>query len=320
MKSLRQYLNSLENNIPIEDKNLLDNSCVKDEMERQWSSAPEVTIDTLKEREYIWQGLSSRIFGQKNLKRYRLYKITAVAATLLFCIASGALLTNILTEKNRNMHIVSTGKQDMNNLVLADGTKVKLGAGSKLVYPESFQSGKRTVQLDGQAFFDIVANPEKPFTVMVGEVSVTALGTSFEIFCDKHNNKVETILLTGSVKVDYKNAETGKSMSSMLAPDRMLTVWLDTGEMKINTKNSDEYTAWRNYDGLNFINEELSVIIPRLEYWYGAEIICNSEKILKERFSFKVRNESLDRILDNMSSTSFIKYEKDDNLLYKLFE
>ncbi len=320
MKSLRQYLNSLENKTPIEDKKLLDNSYVKDEMKRQWNSIPEETVETLQEREHIWQSLSSRIFGNKYLKRYRLYKITAIAATLLLCIASGALLTNLLTEKNRNMHIVSTGKQDMNSLLLSDGTKVKIGAGSKLIYPESFAQGKRTVQLDGQAFFDVVANPEKPFTVMAGEVTVTALGTSFEIFCDKHNNKVETILLTGKVLVDYKNSVTGKTKSSMLSPDRILTVALNTGEMKVYTKNSDEYTAWRDYEGLNFINETLSTIIPRLEYWYGAKIVCDSEKILNERFSFKVRNESLERILDNMSSTSFIKYEKDDNLLYKLFE
>lgn len=309
----------MENNLPIEDKKLLDNDWVRGEMEHQWNIVPEITAERLKEKERIWQAISMRLFSKTDIKRYRIYKISAIAATILLCIATGGLILSQRQPKEAAVHIVSTGKQDSNLFTLPDGTRIKLGAGSRLTFPEQFVAQERRVKLEGQAFFDVVRNPNKRFVVEVGEVEVTALGTSFEIFRDKKNHIVETILLTGIVEVKYTNPETGAYCNSMLSPNHILTVNLETGMMCMNSKNANEYSAWRNYDGLNFMNEKLSAIIPRLEYWYGVKIRCESENILEERFSFKVRNESLERILENMSHTSSVKFNRND-IVYTLFE
>ncbi|MDL2305420.1 FecR domain-containing protein [Bacteroides sp. OttesenSCG-928-D19] len=307
------------NNLPIEDKKLLDNDWVRAEMEHQWDATPEIAMDRLKEKEQIWQAISMRLFSKATIKRYRIYKVSAIAATILLCIATGGLILSQQPTHEPTMYMVSTGKQDSNLLTLPDGTKLKLGAGSKLTYPEQFTAQQRRVKLEGQAFFDVAPNPDKRFVVEVGRVEVAALGTSFEVFCDKENQRVETILLTGMVEVKYTNPTTGVTGSSILSPDHILTVNLETGRMCMKTKNANEYSAWRNYDGLNFVDEKLSAIIPRLEYWYGVRILCESKKILDERFSFKVRNESLERILENISQTSSVRFSGND-IVYTLFE
>lgn len=309
----------MRKNLPIEDEKLLNNNWVREEMEHQWNATPEITTERLKEKEQIWQAISMRLFAKADVKRYRIYKISAVAATILLCIATGGFILSQRQSQEPALHIVSTGKQDSNSFALPDGTRIKLGAGSKLTFPEQFTAKERRVKLEGQAFFDVARNPNKRFVVEAGEVEVAALGTSFEIFRDKENHIVETILLTGIVEVKYTNPDTGACCNNMLSPNHILTINLETGTTCVKSKNANEYSAWRNYDGLNFMNEKLSAIIPRLEYWYGVKIRCESEKILEERFSFKVRNESLERILENISHTSSVKFSRND-IVYTLFE
>lgn len=323
MNDFKKYIDSLENKLPIEDQTLLENKFVKQEMQNQWDMEPEVSIDMLTDKRKIWQRISGNIsvVGKKNgRKENRFFKWYGIAATLLLIFAAGTMFFNHF-EKDSYIYVVCTGNQDRNIFTLDDGTRIKLGAGSRLTYPEQFPSDKRVVKLDGQAFFDVESDARRPFSVEVGNVIVTALGTSFEVFCDKHNNTVETILLTGKVKVDCTDAGNGQQRSSQLRPNQKLTVCLSTREMNVELENADRYSAWRNYNGLDFNNEQLSVIIPRLEYWYGCKIHCDSDEILKERFSFKVKNESLDRIFDLMSYTSAVQYKKnEDNTVYTLIK
>ncbi|KAB4188589.1 DUF4974 domain-containing protein [Bacteroides uniformis] len=323
MDDFRKYIDSLEGRLPIDDQTLLNNKFVKQEMENQWGMDPEVSIEHLTDKKEIWKRVSGHIdAGKRQNSRYRnpFLRWYGVVATILLIFSVGTMFF-YHSEKDSYIYVVCTGNQDRNIFTLDDGTNIRLGAGSKLTYPDQFPSDKRVVKLDGQAFFDVASDTQRPFSVEVGNVIITALGTSFEVFCDKHNNTVETILLTGRVKVDCRVANDGQQQSRQLEPNQKLTVCLNTGKINIEAENADRYSAWRNYNGLDFNNEQLSVIIPRLEYWYGCKIHCDSEEILSERFSFKVKNESLDRILDLMSYTSALQYKKDrDNTVYTLIK
>ncbi|GHT08656.1 anti-sigma factor [Bacteroidia bacterium] len=312
--NLKKQIENSKGNLPIDDKVLLDNEFVRQEMESQWENTTDVFGALPDDKQEIWQRISEKIFPQKLHKIPAFIKLYSAAASLLLLIAVGALFLQRNNPEESIVYIVCTGNQDKNILTLDDGTKIKLGAGSRLTYPDKFPSDKRAVELDGQAFFDVAKDAEKPFSVKTGDVVVTAVGTSFEVFLDRRNNTVETILLTGEIKVEYQHR------TETVYPDQKLTVSLSTGEVNVQVENADKYSAWRNYNGLDFTNEKLSVIIPRLEYWYGCRIAYDSESILDERFTFKVKNESLDRILDLMYQTAFIRYKKDEeNSVYCLY-
>ena len=85
-----------------------------------------------------------------------------------------------------------------------------MGPGSRLTYPASFSGKTREIRLDGQAFFDVAKNREKPFIVHTEDMSVEALGTAFELFSYNMENKMEAILLNGKIKVSVENKEQTK--------------------------------------------------------------------------------------------------------------
>lgn len=319
MDDLRKSIDSLKGKFPFEDKMLLDNKLVRQEMETQWDSPSITSIDSLDIKKEMWQNISNNIHPRKNNNKVFFLKTYGIAATILLIVTISAFFFIPSGIKSSIIYIVCTGNQDNNILTLNDNTKIKLGAGSKLIYPEEFSKEKRLVRLEGQAFFDVAEDPQRPFSVEIENVVITALGTSFEVFHDKHNNTIETILLSGKVKVEPQN-NIKEPKSNILHPNQKLTVSLSTGEVVIQPENADKYSAWRNYNGLDFTDEKLSVIIPRLEYWYGCQILYESEDVLGERFTFKVKNEPLDRILDLMCQAATIGYKKnEDNFVYTLY-
>lgn len=319
MNDLKKSINSLKGKFSFRDRELLDNKSVIHEMETQWDNPSITSIDSLDIKEEMWQNISNHIHSGKKNNKILFFKIYGFAATVFLIAALSVFYFMPNGIKNSIIYIVCTGKQDNNIFTLSDKTKIKLGASSKLTYPEEFSTEKRLVRLEGQAFFYVAEDAQRPFSVEIENVVITALGTSFEIFHDKRNNIIETILLSGKVKVEHQTRRK-EMKSNILYPNQKLTVSLHTGEVVIQSENADKYSAWRNYNGLDFTDEKLSVILPRLEYWYGCQILYESEDILGERFTFKVKNESLDRILDLIHQTATIGYTKNkDNSVYTLY-
>ena len=104
---------------------------------------------------------------------------------------------------------------------------------------------------------------------------------------------------TGGVMVFAKNSKSAERLSKQIV-------------------DADKYTAWRKQKILSFENEKLSMIIPRLEQWYGRKVMCQKDLADKYRFTFKVRDESLDRILFMIKASSPLQYKEEKNGDYTL--
>ena len=106
---------------------------------------------------------------------------------------------------------MASGVRCIEPVSLSDGTTVRMGPNSQLIYPKSFDGKTRDVELKGQAFFDVAKDRERPFTVHTKNMDVTALGTAFEVFNYDSESKLETILLNGKVKIGLggPNVRTG---------------------------------------------------------------------------------------------------------------
>ena len=139
---------------------------------------------------------------------------------------------------------------------------------SKLTYPAAFTGKTREIHLDGQAFFDIHKNPHKPFIVHTSEMEVQALGTAFEVFDYDIESKSETVLLNGKVKIGINNSK-GDRAEFILSPNEKMVYDQQADSAYVLTVNADKYTSWRKQKIVSFENEKLSMIIPRLEQWYG---------------------------------------------------
>ena len=91
--------------------------------------------------------------------------------------------------------------------ILADSTEITLNSGSTLQYNGQYNIKDRIVKFTGEAFFNVRTNPEKPFVVQLDHMSVTATGTRFNIFSFGNEDRVETTLEKGAIKVSIKGKE-----------------------------------------------------------------------------------------------------------------
>lgn len=156
-------------------------------------------------------------------------------------------------------------------LLLADGSKVVLNAATTLKYPTSFQSGKREVFLDGEAFFEVAKDEEKPFVVRLKNQNITVLGTSFNVKAYGNTSYSVTTLLSGRVSLEAFN-DKGETMSNMLLkPNQKALSDNQTGSVALYNVDASTANSWMRGE-YKFKDEVLSSIIKSLENYYDVKI------------------------------------------------
>ena len=175
---------------------------------------------------------------------------------------------------------VPYGKRSI--LILSDGSKIHLNSGTYLVYPSAFSSRQREVYLEGEAYFEVMKDPNRKFIVKTVYKSVEVVGTQFNIWVDKTTNRFETVLVSGKVNLD---GNTGKIE---LVPSQLYTYSNTTGEENLQMVDVNYYTSWIN-GVMRFNREPLSKILYKLEKVYNIKI-----KLLKSEYKNHLISGSLD--------------------------
>ncbi|HEY9561181.1 MAG TPA: FecR domain-containing protein [Anseongella sp.] len=198
---------------------------------------------------------------------------------------------------------IETPRGGQYQLTLPDGTKVWLNAASSLRYPISFKGPDRTVFLTGEAYFEVASSPatisssdktaKKPFHVRVNDMTVTVLGTHFNIMAYAGKSQIETTLLEGSVQV---NAKTTNTDPVQLYPGQQAILDKNNAGINVAEVNTEEIVAWqKGYFQFNRAN--IYAIMRQVERWYDVKVVYE-EPMPKEEFIGKIsRNESLSSVL-----------------------
>lgn len=162
---------------------------------------------------------------------------------------------------------ITTPRGGQYTLVLADGTTVTLNAASSLKYPTAFSGSSRTVELTGEAYFEVAHNAAKPFRVISNGQTVEVLGTHFNINSYEDDGLIKTTLLEGSVKVATKNN------AMLLKPGQQSQIDMNTSQhdIKIVDADVDEAVAWKN--GLfEFKNATVKQVMYSAARWYDVNV------------------------------------------------
>ncbi len=317
-ENLREIAEKLINNKlnPAEEDAILTSPVVTEKMREQWNTAPDRTESDKTDGARIWNDIRRETFKKIPAKKVRLYQVVAWAASFLLLLGvTGSAWFLFNREKPVSYYTAHSGILNISTIRLPDGTDVQLGSGSKLTYPADFRGKKREIKLEGQAFFDVIPDKEKPFVVHTPQMDVEALGTAFEIFTYSEDDFMEAILLDGKIKVSMADR---KDTSFILTPNNKISYNKSDHKVILSQVNAGNYTSWRK-GILSFENEKLSMIIPRLEQWYGRKIFMDKELNEVYKFTFKVRDESLERILYIMGESSPVRYKKSKDGDFTLF-
>lgn len=202
-----------------------------------------------------------------------------------------------------NQLIVPNGKRS--TLILEDGTKVWVNAGSRVVYPVAFAGGKREIYVNGEIFLEVTPDKKRPFVVKTKEMEVQVLGTSFNVTAYETDRSASVVLVNGAVVIDTKDKE-----NVCLTPNNMFSY--HEGESNIKEVDVNNYILWR--EGLyTYKSENLSVILDRLSRYYGKSISYKQD-IAALKCSGKLdMQEDLEVVLDGLCQTAPVKYKKIGN-------
>lgn len=175
-------------------------------------------------------------------------------------------------------------------VTLPDGTNVWINAASTLRYPTVFSGSDRTVELTGEAYFEVAKMPEKPFHVKVRQMDIQVLGTHFNVMAYTEETSVQATLLEGAVKVHTPGAQTA------LRPGQQLRLE-QTGRLSVvNDANLDEIVAWKN-GYFQFNHETLTGVMRQIARWYDVDITYEGN-IPDREFGGKIsRNSSIEEVL-----------------------
>lgn len=192
-------------------------------------------------------------------------------------------------------------------LMLPDGSMVWLNAGSRLAYSQAFGISERNLDLQGEAYFEVVKKAGMPFIVNSKELNVEVLGTKFNFRNYPEDAEVVVDLLEGKVALENR---LKKMDLCFLNPAEKMVLNKQTGHLSISTAKVEHSKDWT--DELLFFDEDLLVDIAKeLERSYAVTIHIPDDSLQNFRFygSFNRRAQSIRDILEVMSSTGLLKYE-----------
>jgi len=239
-----------------------------------------------------------------SLSRYAAVFVIAVLGCYVFLTYFNAPEA-VKTEAAKNTIFVPPGQRA--EVTLPDGTKVWLNAKTKFIYPERFENGRRDVYLDGEAYFNVEKDGNRPFTVRTDKYNVKVLGTEFNLIAYKGSDLFETSLLEGSVEVKSHDEKS----SLILSPDNI--AYAQGGELKTAPLLDKDFLLWK--DGIiYFDNETVLEIMKKLELYFDIKIDVQNKSIITHRYSGKFRTkDGVEQVLKVLQLKHKFKYTRDDS-------
>lgn len=204
-------------------------------------------------------------------------------------------------------------KKQIAKYILPDGSTIWMNPGSSLSYAkDQFLQVEREVALQGEAFFDVVPNPDRPFIVSVGDMRVRVLGTSFLVRPDPAQKDYEVAVMTGKVQV-YSSAANGAASGAVeLNPSEKAKFEMATGTVaSLKEKGKDETMEPWKIVSLTFSDERMDAVAARLEAKFGVKMSFEKPELANCFLKATFDQYRLAEILDNIAEMLELTYEID---------
>ncbi|WP_321516795.1 FecR domain-containing protein [Marinifilum fragile] len=199
-------------------------------------------------------------------------------------------------------HKINVPRNGEYYVVLSDGTKVWVNADSQIGFYSRFEDKKRIVELQGEAYFEVAKDENRPFIVKTNNIDVRVLGTHFNVKAYTNEDYTYTTLSEGKVvlKMGEQKAE--------LIPDQQIVLNNQTGKYEQKNVDASIYTAWKDGKFI-FRDETLENIMSSISRWYDVEVFYPNQDLKKELFSMRVdRYDNLEVLLKKMEKTGALRF------------
>lgn len=261
--------------------------------------------------ESSWKELLLKRNRKRKIQNLVWYRIGSYAAVGLIAVVltSAYFLFFSHEESPKSIRYFGGNGLEADVVELPDGTFVSLGSKTTFHYDTDYGKNDRTVYLEGEAFFRVAKQKDKPFIVKTKEQDVEALGTQFNIMAYPKDSLQTTTLLEGSVLL----STTGIDNHTILRPDEQLIYNRNTRHATIQHVDAKQFTAWTT--GYYYFPEQsLEAILYRLSHVYGVQFTVQSEELNRRTFTGTFyRGQSIKDIMEIIRLSIPIKYEINDH-------
>jgi ferric-dicitrate binding protein FerR (iron transport regulator) len=265
-----------------------------------------------------WAAVAPRVGSRTPLGRsrpaatrslsYSAWRLTAIAATIVIAVAGSAGVWRIaprisLAQQVRQFATPAGGRA---TVTLRDGTQLTLGPATRLLVPADFGRRTRTVELDGEAYFTVVHDPARPFTVHARNAVATDIGTAFDVRAYVGDPAVRVAVVQGEVGVAA--AKAADHNRPVQAGD--IATVTDTGVVVRHGANVAAATAWVQ-GGLVFVDTPLRDAVQDLARIYDVDIVVRDSTLLSKRLSGAFNaDERADDVLTAVTFSIGARYQR----------
>jgi len=232
-----------------------------------------------------------------------------IAAAVLIILSLG-IVSLYVGMHNKMITVATTGDQKNLEVTLPDRSNVFLNRNTELSYRANFGKSLRRVSLSGEAFFEITADAEKPFTVDAGEASVTVIGTSFNIITNNPDSAVEVYVETGKVML----SDNAGARNLSLEPGYIGTMDTEISGRTLN--DNPNYMSWKT-GVLVYNGQTLDIVFRDLKRVYNMNIIADDPEISDLPWvSPPIDNQPQETIIRLICRSFTLSYSKDGNVYH----
>lgn len=219
-----------------------------------------------------------------------------IAASILLILAIGipTLYFGIIRNSNGKPGQSYYSEKGVSTIDLPDGSRIYLNEGAEISYPPAFNQ-ERSVNLKGEAFFEVMSDPVNPFTVRTGKVVISVLGTSFNVKKSGHAQKVEVFVKTGKVRMSMENAK----QFITLEPGEMGLA--ESQNLTSSIQKDPNYISWKTKD-FKFVDAELLEVLRELEESYHVKIHPDRVELNDMKITTSYSEQSIDAILETIGA------------------
>lgn len=260
-----------------------------------------------------WNGLTNKLSNNKVNSTYilskKIIKYIAAAACLFLAFLMGVLSDKPETTSN-SAHIYRTPRGHRSFVELPDGSTVWINSASKVKVPSHFSENKRTVEMEGEAFFDIKKDPDNPFEVNVKGKKIKVFGTRFNVRSYADSKKIEATLEHGKIVFETGNRDY------QVRPGQQIIYNTELNRLNLRKVDLKYYTSWK--DGRIYMKKaSFNEIVKIISIWYDYDVIYNKTEFTNVHFSGVIKHDkSVEHLMNLMQHSVKFDYSFKDSKIY----
>jgi len=230
------------------------------------------------------------------------------AAALIVLLGAAAVLFYLNSGPDMMRVTADSGTIEQ---ILPDGSVISLYKGSVIEFPSDFSENTREIKLDGEAYFSVVHDVDRPFIVSGNNARIKVLGTSFDVNTRVAENQISVVLTTGKISLYFKGKE---SENTILNPGEKAEISTSAKVITKSTNSDPNYMAWKT-GKIVFDNTGLNQVIATISKVYQTEIRLADQQLNGCSLTATFEKQSLNSVLSVIGTTLDLTVSEENGVI-----